>query len=88
MAVDWTDPCARAAALREAYFALISGQSEWLVRYRGPEGEREVRFQNTNIEVLRSELRDAETACEASGGPAAQRGRRYAIRGGARRGCL
>lgn len=85
MAVDWTDPCARASALREAYFGLISGQVESLIRYRGPEGEREVRFPAARLEILKQELREAEDQCrlEQGGSP-----RRFAIRAGARRGGL
>lgn len=85
-AVDWTDPCARALALRNAYYALISGEGEQLIRQRGPETEREVRFAKTNIELLKSELAAAEAECAAANGTLPTR-RRFAIRGGALRRC-
>ena len=65
MAVDWTDPCARATALREAYFALVSGDRESLIRTRTGEGEREVRFQAANLDTLKRELTAAEAECKA-----------------------
>lgn len=82
-AVDYNDPCARLAALQAAYYSLISGQSESLIRYKGPEGEREVRFSAGHIEALNSEIKLASAQCAAaSGTPDASR--RYSIRGGAR----
>lgn len=84
--VDWTDACARAAALRTAYFALISGGGESLIRYRGPEGEREVRYQAANISILKTELQSAEAECAALTGTVSPN-RRFAIRAGARRDC-
>ena len=86
-AIDWTDPCARALALRNAYYALISGEGEQLIRTRGPEAEREVRFAKTNIELLKSELAAAEKECAEKNGTPPTR-RRFAIRGGAMRRCL
>jgi hypothetical protein len=84
MAVDFSDPCARYAALRDAYYNLISGGAETLIRYKGPEGEREVRFQAANINFLRSEMQSAQAECLAltSG---VNPNRRFAIRGGSRR---
>jgi hypothetical protein len=81
---DFSDPCARFAALRDAYYQLISGTNESLVRYRGPEGEREVRFGAGKIEALKVEMDAAENACAVKNG-VADPNRRYAIRGGARR---
>ncbi len=81
MAVNWTDPCARAEALRGAYFALVSGQSEQTVRFRSNDAEQEVRFQAANLDVLRTELRAAEAECAAAQG-AAGRPRRFAITAG------
>lgn len=80
--IDWADPCARFAALQDAYYQLISGGTESLVRYKGPEGEREVRFATTNLDALKAELRDADTACAIKNGTAIP-SRRFAIRGGA-----
>jgi hypothetical protein len=88
MAVDWTNPCARATALRGAYFALISGQNESLIRTATPEGDQEVRFMAGDVAKLKSELDAAEAECAASQGlPTPARARRFAIRGGSRRGC-
>lgn len=79
--IDWTDPCARYAALMEAYYANLTGGGETLIRYRGPEGEREVRFKATDLERLRSGMASAKAACEAASGMT--RTGRYAIRAGA-----
>jgi hypothetical protein len=84
MAVDFSDPCQRAAALRDAYFALISGAQESLIRYRGPNGEQEVRFGPGKVDLLKSEWQAAENACNVANGTA-NPNRRYAIRAGARR---
>jgi hypothetical protein len=84
MAVDFSDPCARFAALRDAYYLLISGAQESLVRVKGPNGEQEVRFGPGKIEALKVEMDAAENACAAKNG-VADPNRRYAIRGGARR---
>jgi len=81
---DFSDPCARFAALRDAYYLLISGAQESLVRYKGPNGEQEVRFTAGNAEKLRDEMIAAEAACSAATG-AANTSRRYAIRAGSRR---
>ena len=84
MAVDFSDPCQRAAALRDAYFNLIAGANESLIRFRGPNGEQEVRFGPGKVELLKSEWEAAENACAVANGTANAH-RRYAIRAGARR---
>jgi hypothetical protein len=81
MAVDWSDPCARYAALRDAYYANLSGSGETLIRYKGPEGEREVRYKATDLNRLLAEMRSAQTECQIATG--APRSGRYAIRAGA-----
>ena len=86
MAVDWTDPCAKAAALSTAYYALVSGQGESYIRYRGPEGEREVRYQKADLSVLKAEMLQAQADCDAKNG-VASKSRRFAIRGGSLRRC-
>jgi hypothetical protein len=84
MAINWDDPCVRAAELRKAYYALVSGQGESLIRYRGPEGEQEVRYQSADLAKLQVEMRSAEAECaETNGTP--NRLRRFAIRAGSRR---
>ncbi|MGY3588074.1 hypothetical protein [Bradyrhizobium sp. USDA 4350] len=84
MATDFSDPCARAAALRDAYFNLISGANESLIRFKGPNGEQEVRFGQGKVELLKSEWEAAENACAIQNG-GTNTHRRYAIRAGARR---
>lgn len=84
MATDFSDPCQRAAALRDAYFNLISGANESLIRIKGPNGEQEVRFGPGKLELLKSEWEAAENACAVQNGTANPH-RRYAIRAGARR---
>lgn len=83
MAVDFSDPCARYAALRDAYYNLISGAGESLIRYKGPEGEREVRFHTVNVNFLRSEMQTAQAECTALTN-GTNPNRRFAIRAGAR----
>jgi hypothetical protein len=81
---DFSDPCARFAYLRDAYYQLIAGANESLIRFRGPEGEQEVRFSAGNIETLKVEVDAAEHACAVAQGRA-DPNRRYAIRAGAKR---
>lgn len=84
--VDWTDPCAKALALRTAYYALLSGQAESLIRNSTPEGDQEVRYARADIDRLKAELDDAEVACAvATNQPVPSRARRFAIMAGGRR---
>lgn len=84
-AVDWSDPCARAEALRKAYFELISTGGVTLIKQKAGGGEEEARYGKTDREALRREMLTAEDECRASRGePKAQR--RFVIRGGSRRG--
>lgn len=83
-AIDWSNPCARYAALRDAYFQHLSGGAETLIRYRGPEGEREVRYGAQNLVVLQAEMNAAQAECAALNGTP-NPGRRSAIRLGAQR---
>ncbi len=84
MAVDWLDPCARATALRNAYYALISGDREAVIRNRGPEGERETRYAAADVTRLAAELAAAEEACMRANGQTPTP-KRSAISLGARR---
>lgn len=84
MAVDFSDPCQRADALRTAYYKLISGDNESLIRIKGPNGEQEVRFGAGKIELLKAELQASEAACAVANG-SVNPNRRYAIRAGVRR---
>lgn len=82
--VDWTDPCARAASLRTAYYQLISGQSESLIRHSTTEGDQEVRYARADMQALKAAMEAAEAECATLTGTATPaRARRYAIRGGA-----
>lgn len=76
--VDWSDPCARAAALREAYFSLLSGGQEAEIRTRTLDAEEMVRFARADLNTLRSEMRRAEDECAAANG-APNPNRRFAI---------
>ena len=79
---DWTDPCARAAALREAYYRLLSGETEAQVRVRSGDVDQFVAFHATRIDALKAELMRAEAECAAAQGKPP---RRFAIRLGSRR---
>ncbi len=83
-AVDWADPCARFAALQQAYYQLLSGQSAVEIRTRNFDAEELVRFQSVDIASLRVAMRDAESQCAISTGQP-DPNRRFAIRTGYRR---
>ncbi|WP_316172136.1 MULTISPECIES: hypothetical protein [unclassified Bradyrhizobium] len=85
--VNWDDPCARYAALRDAYFQIVSGGGETLIRTKGPEGEQEVRFHAADLDTLRNEMNAAQAECAASTAGVNPR-RRFAIRAGSQRTCL
>jgi len=78
--VDWTDPCARAAALREAYYSLLGGGQTIEFEYRSNETTRRVKYGTGNLTALARELARAEEECQALQG--VSKPRRYAIRGG------
>jgi hypothetical protein len=81
--VDWSDPCAKAAALTGAYYALLQGQQEIEIRTRTLDAEEVVRFCPANLDALRSEMQAAASACaKASGQP--DPNRRFAITCGGR----
>lgn len=85
-AVDWADPCARAAALRDAYYSGLGGGKVVKVRFKHGENEQEVGYSGSaaSMATLRREMWSAEDECRATQGlpPIA---RRFAIRGGSRR---
>lgn len=82
--IEWDDPCARYAALRDAYFNLLQGGVEILIRYKGPESEEEVRYAATKLDVLKLEMISAQAECSAATGTP-NPNRRFAIRGGSQR---
>ena len=78
MAVDWADPCARANALRGAYYTLISGGQEQEIRTRTLDAEEVVRFYPADTNKLWVELTAAEAECRRTTG-AADPDRRFPI---------
>lgn len=64
-AVNWNDPCARAAALRSAYFQALSGQQEERVRFRNGDTDEDVTFVKADPITLATELAKAEAQCAA-----------------------
>jgi len=81
--VDWTDPCARFAALQKAYYALLTGERESEIRTRTLDAEEMVRFQKVDIEKLRIEMQSAERdCCAAHGVPNPNRRRAIGVRFG------
>lgn len=63
--VDLTDPCAAAAALTTAYYALLAGQQEQRIRFRNGETEEDVWFTAAKIERLRTEMMRQQGLCQA-----------------------
>ena len=86
-AVDWTDACARAAALRDAYFNLLSGAKVQTVEYQDGGVQRSVTYMSTKIDLseLRNELRAAEEECLTGVSTSTTNTKRFAIRAGALR---
>lgn len=84
--VDWSDPCARAEALRKAYFEMLAGGTSTRVRFRAGDNEQEVQkaISGGSLADLRRELHKAEDECRAAQGlPPLQR--RFAVTAGSRR---
>jgi hypothetical protein len=84
---DWSDPCARAVALRDAYFERLQGGTQSRVRFRAGDNEQELQSGHSaqSLTDLRREMHQAEDECRASQG-LAPRPRRFAITAGSRRG--
>jgi hypothetical protein len=82
-AVDWTDPCAKAAVLRTAYYALMTGTRETEIRTRTLDAEDFVRFQTVDAGKLQIELQAAERECARRCGKP-DPNRRFAITAGDR----
>ena len=76
--INWTDPCARAAALSQAYYELISGSREVEIRTRTLDAEELVRFQAIDLKTLQVEMLKAQSECAASQG-LPNTSRRFAI---------
>jgi hypothetical protein len=81
LTIDENDPCAAAAALRNAYYNLIAGQASMIVTFKaGSSGvERSVTFHKAHPDRLLTVIRGFEEKCAlAQGG----RPRRFAIGAG------
>jgi hypothetical protein len=68
LAVDWTDACERADALRSAYFRIIAGAQESEVEYLANGVTRRVRYSQSDLDRLETELRVAEQECQGTTG--------------------
>ncbi len=77
MAVDWSDPCAALAALRPAYYEVLSGKGVASVQFM----DRTVTYSRADLKSLLSEIRRLEGLCPST--PGGQR-RRFAITAGTR----
>lgn len=78
--VDWSDPCAAAAALSASYYKLLSGSQRESVRF----ADREVRYTRGNLEALRQEMDRKREDCDKKNGM--QTRSRFAITASSRRG--
>lgn len=79
--VDWSDPCKRARALRDAYYALVAGDKEVSFQYQQEGALRAMTFQKVDMARLDRERQSAEAEClEAQG--KRSRTRRFAITAG------
>ena len=81
--INWTDACARATALRDAYFALVSGSKAQQVVYQDAGQMRSVTYASSKVDLQRllDEIKLADEEC--AGGTINRT--RYAMRGGALR---
>ena len=84
MAIDWTDPCVKAAELSRIYHERLSGGAVKMVRTRADGGEREGQWYQTDMALLRAEMQRAEDECRAKQGLPPIR-RRFAMTAGSRR---
>lgn len=75
---DWGDPCAALAALRPAYYALVSGRQVQTLTHNG----KTVTYARADIPRLANEIARLESACAAQTSGAAARPRRFAITAG------
>lgn len=84
MAIDWTDPCAKAVELSRIYHERLSSGAVKVVRTKSADNEREAHWYQGDMTLLRAELQRAEDECRAKQGLPALR-RRFAITAGSRR---
>lgn len=82
--VDWTDPCARYAALRTAYFEAARGQRK-SIHFQSGDTSQSVEYSPADMSVLKTEMDTAQRECQLAQGVAAPP-QRFAIQAGSRRG--
>lgn len=82
--VDWSDPCARAEALRKAYYEMLTTGTSTRVRFRAGDNEQEVQkaIGAGSLADLRRAMLEAEDQCRAAQGLSP---RRHAVTAGSRR---
>lgn len=81
MAIDWDDPCATLASLREAYEKILTGSQEERVRF----SDREVQYSKADIATLRDEIRRYDALCADATNAGTGKRRRFAVTAGTRR---
>jgi hypothetical protein len=82
MAVNWDDPCERAAALTAAYYGLLSGKATQEIEFQSGESRRRLRYQAQSVaqmNELKREMDAAKAACDAKTEGVALKRRRFAI---------
>lgn len=84
--VDWDDACARAQALKAAYYECLQNGTSTRVRFRADGNEQEFQsaMPGASLAELKREWWAAEDECRAAQG-LPPRHRRFAIRAGSRR---
>ncbi|MGV1352812.1 hypothetical protein [Klebsiella pneumoniae] len=82
---DWTNPCERAAALRDAYYRVLSGQQEVEIEARTGDGGQMVKFGKVDLNRLKSEWQAAEDECQRANGVTPAPRRSVISLGGVRR---
>lgn len=83
-AVDWSNPCLRAAALSTAYHTMLVGGRPQKIRYRSADDvEEEVTYTEASITGLRKAMIEAQAECALQ--TTGARRRRFAIVAGGRR---
>lgn len=72
--IDYDDPCEVARALRKAYISMLGGGVVSSVKFTaGNAAGREITYNKTNIDALRSEMQRYESLCGLVNGGAARR---------------
>lgn len=61
--VDWANPCEAYAAVRTAYYDVLTGKGAQRLRFKSGESERDVTFNTSNIGALREEMSRLQMEC-------------------------